>query len=358
MLNELKGCEGVAKVSIVVPVYNVEKYLDKCVESIINQTYKDLEIILIDDGSSDNSGKICDEYTLRDNRVTVVHQQNAGVSAARNKGIETASGEWIMFVDSDDFITVDAVEKLVSVTDISNCQNVIANFLEDDKKLTGIISEFDLSEYRDGFWGGCIAGPDMFGPVFPEQMKLLPYLGTPCAKIFLRKTIIDNNIRFPIDVRFGEDSIFNMYVFKYAEKVTFIDEPVYVYRKHEGSLCTGNIDKKASEYTAYVNRTELLLEEFKVEDGLNPYRAVDLSQMVWELANLYGADLCSAKDALAYKKALKAFANLEPCKAALNNVHLDWLPQAKHKFFVALLKKKLYLVSILICFVFHKILKK
>lgn len=347
-----------AKVSIVIPVYNAQDYLQECLDSVLNQTFSDIEVVLVDDGSKDNSGKICDEYASKDNRITVVHQQNAGVSAARNKGIESASGEWIMFVDSDDFITTDAVEKLVSQADATDCQNVIANFLEDGKALTGNIEAFDLTQYRDGFWGGCIAGPDMFGPVFPEKMRQLPYLGTPCAKIFLRKTIIDNNIRFPLDVRFGEDSIFNMYVFKYAEKVAFIDEPVYVYRKHEGSLCTGNIDKKASEYTAYVNRTEVVLEEFEAENGLNPYRAVDLSQMVWELANLYGADLSSVKGAFAYNKALKEFAGLEPCKAALKNVELSWLPEAKHKLFVSLLKKKLYLVSILICFVFHKILKK
>ncbi len=346
------------KVSIVIPIYNAQDYLQECLESVLNQTFSDIEVVLVDDGSKDSSGKICDDYASKDDRITVVHQQNAGVSAARNKGIESASGDWIMFVDSDDFITADAVEKLVSQADTTDCQNVIANFLEDDKKLTGAVAEFDLADYRADFWGGCIAGPDMFGYVFPEQMRNLPYLGTPCAKMFLRKTIIDNNIRFPLDVRFGEDSIFNMYVFKYAEKVIFIDEPVYVYRKHEGSLCTGNVDKKASEYTAYVNRTELVLEELKIENGLNPYRAVDLSQMVWELANLYGADLSSAKQALAYNKALKEFAQLEPCKAALNNVKLGWLPESKHKLFVSLLKKKLYLVSILICFVFHKLLKK
>lgn len=346
------------KVSIIIPVYNAQEYLQKCIDSVLSQSFSDIEVVLVDDGSKDDSGKICDEYASKDSRVNVVHQANAGVSAARNKGIELASGEWIMFVDSDDFITIDAVGKMISQATKTECQNVIANFFEDGKTLTGNVVEFALSEYRDDFWGGCIAGPDMFGSVYPEKVRQLPYLGTPCAKLFLRKTVIENNIRFPLDVRFGEDSIFNMYVFKYVEKVVFVDEPVYVYRKHEGSLCTGNIDKKADEYTAYVNKTEIVLEEFKVENGLNPYRAVDLSQMVWELSNLYGADAQSVKQIFAYSKLLKTFAELKPCKAALKTVKLEWVPELKHKLFVALLKKKLYLVSILVCFVFHKILGK
>ena len=91
-------------ISVIVPVYNVEKYLNRCVESIMNQTYKNLQIILIDDGSNDRSGKICDEYAEKDKRIEVIHKENAGVSAARNKGLDKAKGEWITFVDADDWI--------------------------------------------------------------------------------------------------------------------------------------------------------------------------------------------------------------------------------------------------------------
>ncbi len=90
------------KISIIVPVYNVEKYLKECIESILSQTYKNIEIILIDDGSTDNSGKICDEYLKKDSRVKVIHKENGGLSDARNTGIEIASGKYIGFVDSDD----------------------------------------------------------------------------------------------------------------------------------------------------------------------------------------------------------------------------------------------------------------
>ncbi|MCF0156053.1 MAG: glycosyltransferase, partial [Veillonella sp.] len=93
-----------SKISVIVPIYNVEPYIHQCVDSIINQTYKDLEIILVDDGSPDNCGKICDEYAAKDDRVKVIHRPNGGLSAARNSGLDVATGEYIAFVDSDDYI--------------------------------------------------------------------------------------------------------------------------------------------------------------------------------------------------------------------------------------------------------------
>lgn len=98
-------------VSIIVPIYNAEQYISKCIESILAQTYRDFELILVDDGSTDMCGKICDEYAKQDSRVHVIHQENKGVSAARNAGISLAKGEYIMFVDSDDFITENMLEK-------------------------------------------------------------------------------------------------------------------------------------------------------------------------------------------------------------------------------------------------------
>ena len=94
------------KISIIIPVYNVEKYLRRCLNSIINQTYKDIEIILVDDGSTDNSGKICDEYKEKDNRIVVIHKENGGLSDARNAGIDIAKGKYIGFIDSDDFADI------------------------------------------------------------------------------------------------------------------------------------------------------------------------------------------------------------------------------------------------------------
>lgn len=100
-------------VSVIVPVYNVAPYLLKCIESILHQSHKNIEVILVDDGSTDDSGKICDDYEEKDNRISVIHKRNAGVSVARNTGIDAAKGEWICFVDGDDYVMQDYVEYLL-----------------------------------------------------------------------------------------------------------------------------------------------------------------------------------------------------------------------------------------------------
>ena len=116
------------KVSIIVPVYNSEKYLQTLINSLIAQTLKEIEIIVIDDGSTDSSGKILDDYQSELEKIKVIHKQNAGVSAARNTGLEVASGEYIGFVDSDDWIEKDMYEKLYNTAKLKNCNVVICNF--------------------------------------------------------------------------------------------------------------------------------------------------------------------------------------------------------------------------------------
>ena len=117
-----------ALISIIIPVYKVEKYLEKCIQSLINQTYENLQIILVDDGSPDNCGKICDEYAKKDHRIEVIHKSNGGLSDARNKGLEIAKGEYIGFVDSDDYIEADMYEVLYNLLKQYNADVSICNF--------------------------------------------------------------------------------------------------------------------------------------------------------------------------------------------------------------------------------------
>ena len=116
-------------VSIIVPVYNVEKYLPKCVDSLINQTYKNVEIILVDDGSTDQSGNICDTYLEKDNRIVVLHKKNGGLSDARNFGIEHAKGDYYSFVDSDDYLKEQTIEYLVDAAENNDCQISVCNMI-------------------------------------------------------------------------------------------------------------------------------------------------------------------------------------------------------------------------------------
>ena len=122
-------------ISIIVPVYKVEKYIHRCVDSVINQTYKNIEIILVDDGSPDNCGRICDEYAAKDSRIKVIHKPNGGLSDARNCGIEAADGEWLMFIDSDDWIESNMAETLLNIAINNNVRMAVCGVvLFDDEK--------------------------------------------------------------------------------------------------------------------------------------------------------------------------------------------------------------------------------
>ena len=142
-------------ISVIIPVYNVEKYLRRCIDSVINQTYKNLEIIIVDDGSTDNSSNICDEYTNKDSRVKVVHKENGGLSSARNVGIELAKGDLIAFVDSDDYIELEMYEKLKENmdkydSDIAICQ-YYNSFKYSIKRQIGVEEE-KIYEGKDMFF--------------------------------------------------------------------------------------------------------------------------------------------------------------------------------------------------------------
>ena len=125
-------------ISVIVPVYNVEEYLTQCIESIINQTYTNLEIILVDDGSTDQSGKICDEYAIKDDRIQVIHKENRGVGSARNVGLDTSKGEYVSFVDSDDYVDKNYIKILLKQMLEHNVQVSICNLAITDKKNTTI----------------------------------------------------------------------------------------------------------------------------------------------------------------------------------------------------------------------------
>lgn len=190
-------------VSIIVPVYKVEKYLSRCIESILAQTYQNIEVILIDDGSPDRSGQICDKYACKDSRARVIHQQNHGVSAARNVGIEAAMGQWIAFVDADDFIHPFYLEYL-----INNCVNtdfVISgdkNFNDEDFHNKNIAQYLRKAQYSNGFlW----------------------------SKLFNRDVIIRNNINLDEKIRFMEDMLFILDYIVCCQSIRIVEKSYYNY---------------------------------------------------------------------------------------------------------------------------------
>lgn len=217
-------------VSIIVPIYNVEKYLVKCVDSIINQTYKNIEILLINDGSTDNSGKICDEIAKKDNRIKVFHKKNGGLSDARNYGISKSKGEYLSFIDSDDYIDDDMIEQLYygcinNNIDIASC----AKYLEDVNGKYKIINK--------------IKNKTQFGR---EQALKMIFLSqnidtSACDKLF-KKTLFEN-VKFP-DGKYYEDLGTIYKIVDISNGIYHIGFPKYHYINRTGSITKSKFNIK------------------------------------------------------------------------------------------------------------------
>jgi len=207
------------KISIIVPVYKVEKYLRRCLDSIVAQTFTDWECILVDDGSPDNSGEICDEYAQKDYRFKVIHQENKGVSAARNKGLDEAKGEWIGFVDSDDWIENNFVEILLANSE-SNCLVI------GDIRIIG------------GKQNNRLRNENISGDFFPTRLFKSgekDYLGYISPKLYYSKIIKDFSIRFNEDIYYNEDRLFVLQYVLHCQKVVICNDIIYNYFQRNDS---------------------------------------------------------------------------------------------------------------------------
>ncbi len=210
------------KVSVVVPVYKSEKSIDKCIKSIINQTITDIEIILIDDGSPDNSGKICDEYALKDERIKVIHKSNGGVSSARNRGIEEASGEYIVFVDSDDWVEKEYIETLLEIKEKYADSESICSYkvITSDNE-----TDFSTISFSDNEEVSVIP--------FNKYMELIVHIlaQSPWNKLFKRSVINESKIRFDESISLGEDIIFCLDYYNKCGKsnIVCVNQALYNY---------------------------------------------------------------------------------------------------------------------------------
>lgn len=213
-------------ISIIVPAYNVEKYINKCVDSIIAQTYNNLEIILVDDGSSDSTGKICDEYLKYDNRIIVIHKSNGGLSDARNAGLDIAKGEYIGFVDGDDYISINMYKSLYNriiadKTDMAVCSFSYVNEFGED--LSNLNACNPLSNEIVQF-------PHFFSKLVSERYW---YFAIAVNKLYSKK--IWNNLRFPY-AKLHEDEFVAHKVMGLCASISFLEEKNYFYVQRKGSI--------------------------------------------------------------------------------------------------------------------------
>lgn len=209
------------KISIVIPIYNAEDHLQRCVDSVLNQTEKNIEIILVDDGSKDNSIEICKKYLNQDKRVQLIHQENSGVSAARNRGIEQACGEYIGFIDSDDWIEPNMYECLLREANQASADIVMCDartVYEDGKIQADTITQLSANQ---------ILQKSDFTPSLLLEMAGSAWRCIYKNHRYTAKRQKQNALLFPLGVKFSEDRIFNLYAFGQANKICYIKKAFY-----------------------------------------------------------------------------------------------------------------------------------
>ena len=235
-------------VSIIVPVYNTGEYLAPCIESLIAQTYQNLEIILVDDGSTDASGAVCDEFARRDSRITVIHQKNGGVSRTRNHGLDMAVGVWILFVDSDDTIAENYCADLVEASHLWGSDAVIAR-----PAAAEIPESFEYtSDQIDLLKRTCLAF---------DETAFGYNIDAPWGKLFRRSVIAGHHLRFPENLNRSEDAWFCASFYEHAQRICCLNRFGYQHTERPGSLCRrfapdapGMLENILEENRAWVER--------------------------------------------------------------------------------------------------------
>ena len=242
-------------ISIIIPIYNVEKYLEKCLDSILNQTYKNLEIILIDDGSTDNSPNICNSYCEKDKRIKIIHKNNEGVSSARNKGIELSTGKYIVFIDSDDYVSNEHIEVLYDCIISNNVDLVISNLI--DISEDGIILN---NEEKESF----LMNKDQ---CLKELLSEDNFYHLCCGNIY-RKDLLEK-IRFNCKYRIAEDLDFLYRYIKQISSAYFLSKNTYYYLKREGSATNSIYSEKWNDELKICNF--IISEMVELENNFHKY---------------------------------------------------------------------------------------
>ncbi len=228
-----------SKISVIIPIYKVEKYLQQCVDSIRNQTFQDIEIILVDDGSPDGCGKMCDAFALEDNRIKVIHKENGGLSSARNAGLMVAGGEYVSFIDSDDYTDLQMLEKMYQAAVQSNSDLIGCGFYEMNCDGEWKIFHANLPS---GVYNHETIVEEIVKNILGNDRKVgaKKCQGYAWLNLYRRDIISTYHIEFPSErVYFHEDELFLLQFLYHSQTVSFIDEPLYYYCFNGNSLSKG-----------------------------------------------------------------------------------------------------------------------
>lgn len=326
-------------ISVIVPIYKVEKYINQCVDSIIAQTYKNIEIILVDDGSPDSCPEICDEYAKQDDRVKVIHKENGGLMSARQAGLKEASGDYIGFVDGDDWIEPDMYERLAELIEKYSPDMAVCEFfyaLTDKKDISN-------QKLNKSFYGKS----ELQREVYPSMLFAGEYYRfgiNPCcwSKVY-KKSLLENNLyKVTTDIRMGEDAAFTYPCLLEANSICYIDKPLYNYRI--------NPDSMTNAYDSRLEDTILIPYEILkrcFERYNDKQLTTQLDNYLFYLLNIMIRNEVSPdnkKCSFEIQKTIKDFVYNSEISAALKRLDSSALPIRKRLVAKLFQRQKVYLI--------------
>lgn len=279
-------------VSIIIPIYNVEQYLSRCVDSVLQQTLENIEIILVDDGSPDNCPMMCDQYKEKDKRITVIHKKNGGLASARNAGLKIATGEYILFLDSDDWIEPETAEELVSIAeqyqvDFVRFRPMYAGW---PNHPDGELCDFGTEKgMREGLYQKSDMIEEIYPRLFATPELTLGVIVAAWRSLYSHAFLKENNILFDEEIRYSEDTIFSAKVVVAAQSFFYLDGPRYYHYFYNHKSITKSYKKD------YWENNKRLIRCFEREYG--KYEQYDFSAQLW-LQKIY-----CVVEALAHRRA-------------------------------------------------------
>lgn len=334
-------------VSIIIPVYNVEKYLDRCIQSVFQQSYKKLEIILIDDGSPDSCPRLCDIYGKNDKRVKVLHKKNEGLGLARNSGLALATGKYVLFIDSDDYLSEKMVEKLVYQAELMNADIVYCGYFYETSNHKWIeVRDF---EKEQTFKGNDIDAVSL--AFITNQNKLKVRLQRTVWHALYSKALIDDeDIRFPSERQIpSEDLIFQSRISKFANIISFIPDCLYYYCLNNNSI---TMNFKKDRYLKLVNEKNELLRIYS-NKGVDRY----INNLYFVSIKSYFYNLIEQKNiAFSEKNKIIKEVVIDMHRDCINHLEPGLFSKAEKIFYVFVCTKNIFLIFVY-CFFINLLFK-
>lgn len=328
-------------ISIIVPVFNSELFLNKCIDSLINQSMNEIEIILIDDGSQDNSLSICKDYALKDKRIKIIEQKNYGVSVARNKGMEIANGEYIAFVDSDDWIDKDFCKISYEKVEKKKYDIIFFNSYEHQGERTGKSCIFydEVKEFKNQneLLISIILNPDRYKKA--ESQKII--IGGPISKLYRREFLEKNNIKFNTEIVIHEDDLLNIIAFEKAKEILYINKSLYHIIRNQYSTTRRFNPNAINEISNTINEYKKILKCYNKQNKFYTLLNQRIFGLFIVLNTLYFSNKENCKSLKIKKKELKQFIQNQHMNEVFKTIDIKFVDK-KRKVVLIILRLKLY----------------